>query len=87
MLATYNPVLDEKGKPFAVVKFATDVTNQKLEAIDTSGQIDAIGRSQAVIEFGMDGMIITANANFLKAVGYSLPAFIEAGSIHCEASP
>ncbi|MCP3476113.1 PAS domain-containing protein [Bradyrhizobium sp. CCGUVB1N3] len=72
MLASYNPVLDEKGTPFAVVTFATDVTNQKLEAIDTSGQIEAIGRSQAVIEFGMDGAIVTANENFLKAVGYSL---------------
>ncbi|MCP3463105.1 PAS domain-containing methyl-accepting chemotaxis protein [Bradyrhizobium sp. CCGUVB23] len=72
MLASYNPVLDEKGKPFAVVKFATDVTSQKLEAIDTSGQIEAIGRSQAVIEFGMDGAIIAANENFLKSVGYSL---------------
>src|SRR5687767_7257438 len=33
---------------------------------------DALGRSQAVIEFGMDGIILTANDNFLKTVGYSL---------------
>ena len=33
---------------------------------------DALGRSQAVIEFGMDGTILTANNNFLKALGYSL---------------
>ncbi len=72
MLATYNPVLDEKGTPFGVVTFATDVTSQKLKAVDTSGQIDAIGRSQAVIEFNMAGTIITASENFLKAVGYSL---------------
>ncbi len=36
------------------------------------GQVDAINRSQAVIEFQMDGTIITANENFLTAVGYSL---------------
>ncbi len=36
------------------------------------GQIDAINRSQAVIEFNMDGTIRTANDNFLHAVGYSL---------------
>ena len=29
----------------------------------------AIGRSQAVIEFGLDGSILTANENFLKALG------------------
>ena len=43
ILATYNPILDEAGKPFKVVKFATDVTEQKLKAADNDGQIDAIG--------------------------------------------
>ena len=72
ILATYNPIMDEKGKPFKVVKFATDVTDQKLRAADLGGQITAIGKSQAVIEFRMDGTIITANENFLNALGYSL---------------
>lgn len=70
--ATYNPVLDEKGKPCKVVKFATDVTAEKLRNADLAGQIEAIGKAQAVIEFNMDGTIITANANFLDALGYSL---------------
>ena len=61
-----------RKKPFKVVKFATDVTDQKLNSADLAGQIDAIGKSQAVIEFNMDGTIITANANFLDALGYSL---------------
>ncbi|WP_426532365.1 methyl-accepting chemotaxis protein [Bradyrhizobium sp. McL0615] len=72
ILASYNPVLDEKGKPFRVVKFATDVTSQKLSTADLAGQISAIGKSQAVIEFNMDGTIIGANQNFLKTVGYAL---------------
>ena len=72
ILASYNPVLDEKGKPFRVVKFATDVTKEKLATADLAGQISAIGKSQAVIEFNMDGTIIGANQNFLKTVGYSL---------------
>ncbi len=72
ILASYNPVLDEKGKPFKVVKFATDVTNQKLRNADLSGQIDAIRKSQAVIEFKLDGTIVEANDNFLQALGYSL---------------
>jgi len=72
ILASYNPVLDEKGKPFKVVKFATDVTAQKLRNADLSGQIDAVGKSQAVIEFNLDGTIIQANDNFLRALGYSL---------------
>ncbi|MET0968685.1 MAG: PAS domain-containing methyl-accepting chemotaxis protein [Tardiphaga sp.] len=72
ILATYNPILDEGGKPFKVVKFATDVTDQKLRAADSDGQMAAIRKSQAVIEFRMDGTVITANQNFLDTVGYSL---------------
>src|SRR5689334_21350001 len=72
ILASYNPILDEKGKPFGVVKFATDVSASKLKNADLSGQIEAIGKSQAVIEFNLDGTIIRANDNFLGALGYSL---------------
>jgi methyl-accepting chemotaxis protein len=72
ILASYNPILDEKGKPFKVVKFATNVTEQKLRTADLSGQIAAIGKSQAVIEFNMDGSILNANDNFLRTLGYSL---------------
>ena len=72
ILATYNPILDERGRPFKVVKFATDVTAQKLVSADNGGQIAAIDKSQAVIEFRMDGTIVTANQNFLDAVGYRL---------------
>jgi methyl-accepting chemotaxis protein len=72
ILASYNPVLDEKGKPFKVVKFATDITSQKLKTADLAGQIAAISKSQAVIEFNLDGTIIDANDNFLKALGYTL---------------
>jgi len=70
--ASYNPILDLDGKPYKVVKFASDVTQQKLTNADFSGQIDAISKAQAVIEFNMDGTIITANDNFLSTLGYRL---------------
>ena len=70
--ASYNPILDAAGLPTKVVKFATDITARKLRDAETAGQIAAIGRSQAVIEFALDGTILTANANFLAAVGYAL---------------
>jgi methyl-accepting chemotaxis protein len=70
--ASYNPILDLNGKPFKVVKYATDVSQQKLQNADYQGQIAAIKKAQAVIEFHMDGMVIAANDNFLKALGYSL---------------
>ncbi len=70
--ASYNPVLDRQGRPYKVVKFATDITAQKLQAADSAGQLAAITKSQAVIEFSMDGRILSADDNFLAATGYSL---------------
>ncbi|WP_367154860.1 methyl-accepting chemotaxis protein [Methylomonas sp. HYX-M1] len=70
--ATYNPIMDTNGRPFKVVKFATDITEAKLRNADYLGQIEAIKKSQAVIEFNMDGTIISANDLFLKAMGYGL---------------
>jgi methyl-accepting chemotaxis protein len=71
ILATYNPILDEAGKPLKVVELATDVTKQKLAGADSNGQIEAIRKSQAVIEFNMDGTIISANPKFLDLMGYT----------------
>ncbi|MEI7669258.1 MAG: PAS domain-containing protein, partial [Pseudomonadota bacterium] len=59
--ASYNPIFDAKGNAYKVVKFS-----------NFAGQIDAINKSQAVIEFALDGTIITANENFLNTVGYKL---------------
>jgi len=70
--ASYNPVFDSSGKPFKVVKFATDITAQQMQAADFAGQLAAINTSQAVIEFGLDGRILSANENFLAATGYTL---------------
>lgn len=70
--ASYNPIFDEHGKPFKVVKFATDITAEKVRNAYLAGQIAAIGKSQAVIEFDLDGTVITANDNFLRALGYTL---------------
>ncbi|MBV9561023.1 MAG: PAS domain S-box protein [Bradyrhizobium sp.] len=70
--ASYNPILDQSGKAFRVVKYATDITEQVLQNADFSGQIAAIRKAQAVIEFTLDGKIIDANDNFLNTLGYSL---------------
>ena len=70
--ASYNPILDTNGKPFKVVKYASDITEQKMRNADFEGQLAAIGKAQAVIEFTPDGKILTANENFLATVGYSL---------------
>jgi methyl-accepting chemotaxis protein len=70
--ASYNPIFDVEGRPFKVVKFATDVTAAKLQTAELQGKVRAIDRAQAVIEFELDGTVITANENFLRIFGYGL---------------
>ena len=70
--ASYTPILNAAGKPVSVVKFATDITRNKLEAADMKSKIEAVGRAQAVIESTLDGIIVDANKNFTDTVGYSL---------------
>jgi methyl-accepting chemotaxis protein len=70
--ASYNPVLNGCGKPVKVVKFATDITEHKLTTSEHEGKLDALSRSQAVIEFDLRGNILWANSNFVRTVGYTL---------------
>ena len=70
--ASYNPVFDETGKAYKVVKFATDITEQKKQTANYEGQLAAIRKSMAVIEFDLNGTILTANDNFLNTLGYTL---------------
>jgi methyl-accepting chemotaxis protein len=74
--ASYNPIIGKTGKPYKVVKFATEVSKQKAEYADLLGKVSAISRSQAVIEFNLDGTIITANENFLRSSGYRLEEIV-----------
>src|SRR5262245_48425861 len=70
--ASYNPVVSRSGRVTRVVKIAADITDAKRKATEDETKLAAIGRAQAVIEFTTDGTILTANDNFLNALGYRL---------------
>ena len=72
--ATYNPIFNARGRAFKVVKYASDITATLLRRANAEGQLAAINKAQAVIEFELDGTIRTANDNFLRTMGYSLEA-------------
>lgn len=74
--ATYNPIFDAYGKPYKVVKFARDITEQTQMSADMSGQVEALGKSNAVIEFDPQGKILKANDNFLQTLDYSLEEIV-----------
>jgi methyl-accepting chemotaxis protein len=71
LTAAYTPVLDKDGNVIKVLKIATDVTEALLRNADYKGQLEAIGKSNAVIEFNLDGTVIEANENFLATLGYA----------------
>ncbi len=70
--ASYNPIYGIDGKVVKIVKYAHDITDVQEEAIYIKAQVDAINKAQAVVEFDMSGTILSANQNFLNAMGYSM---------------
>jgi methyl-accepting chemotaxis protein len=68
----YHPVTNASGRVVKVVNILTDITDAKLKAAENQGRLDAISRAQAVIEFTLDGKVVTANENFLNTMGYRL---------------
>ncbi|NLS00677.1 PAS domain S-box protein [Rhizobium sp. P38BS-XIX] len=82
--ASYNPVF-RFGKPYKVVKIATDITAIRRKSAEDEGKLAALSRAQAMIEFTPDGKILSANENFLAALGYGLDEIVgKHHSIFCE---
>ncbi|MEW6991180.1 methyl-accepting chemotaxis protein [Colwelliaceae bacterium 6441] len=54
----------------------TELRSKEIEILSLSAQLQAIDKSQAAIEFNMDGTIITANENFLTTMGYTLDEIV-----------
>jgi methyl-accepting chemotaxis protein len=69
--STYTPIWSPSGKVVKIVKFAQDVSKEKLRNADFEGQIAAIGRTQAVVTFSPDSVIQEANDLFLETMGYT----------------
>ena len=71
--ATYAPIRDARGDVIKVVEFATDVTDRVERDALLESQAQALQRSNAVIQFALDGTILEVNANFLRTMGYERP--------------
>ena len=69
--ATYNPLLDERGKVVGVVKFATDITAQVQSNHKSAALVKAIDQSHIMIEFDLRGNVLEANPLFLQVMGYT----------------
>ncbi|MFQ1846437.1 methyl-accepting chemotaxis protein [Aeromonas veronii] len=69
--ATYFPV-KLRGVVTKVIKIAADITEHHLQLLSQQAVVKALDRSLAVIEFTPTGEVLTANANFLNTMGYTL---------------
>lgn len=69
--ATYFPV-KENGRVTRIIKLAQDVSENTDKRHRQEAILEALDRSQAIIEFSPDGTIRNANKNFLDTMGYTL---------------
>ncbi|UTF60085.1 PAS domain-containing methyl-accepting chemotaxis protein [Gilvimarinus sp. DA14] len=67
----FQPRVKTSGEPTELVTYSTELTRTISESRETQDMMQALTRSSAVIEFTLDGIILNANDNFLRCVGYS----------------
>jgi len=70
--ASYNPVLGASGRVEKVLKIAADISAEVRKEQEQNSLINAINRSMAMIEFNLQGEVLTANDTFLNTMGYRL---------------
>lgn len=66
-----NPIKNEAGVVTKFISVQADITSTKKAALDAKYKLEAIGRSNAVLEMDTEGMILQANENFLQILGFS----------------
>ena len=68
--ATFQPLLDSSAHVESVLILGQDITHEKQLFLEIEGKMNAIERSDAVIEFTPDGHVLRANDNFLSTLKY-----------------
>ncbi|RVT44771.1 PAS domain S-box protein [Rheinheimera sediminis] len=69
--AVFSPVYDQEGTIYKVIKIARDITRDKLKALEEHAMQQALNHSLALIEFDLQGQILSANKRFLEVMSYS----------------
>lgn len=65
-----NPVKDEEGNVSKYISIQADITETKVEATDFHQKMEALSRSNAIIELDTKGNLIDINDNYLEMLGY-----------------
>ncbi|MBP0614485.1 diguanylate cyclase [Jiella sp. KSK16Y-1] len=83
--ASYNPVIDDQGRVRSIVKIATDITADRQRSATHQSTLEAISRSTIMVEYTLDGTILSANAKFAALMGYDVQDLL--GRNHCSLVP
>ncbi|NCT79523.1 PAS domain-containing protein [Pseudomonas stutzeri] len=68
----WYPIATADGKLSHIQGFGSDISEAVYRAKENEAFISALLRSTAVIQFNLDGTVVTANEQFLQTMGYSL---------------
>ncbi|MFN4328738.1 MAG: PAS domain S-box protein [Limnobacter sp.] len=71
LYATYTPIKGVDGNPVKVVKFCSDITQNKLRNNETQAKLDAMSKSNCILELNADRQIMFANELMKSTLGYS----------------
>jgi methyl-accepting chemotaxis protein len=74
--AVIAPIMGDNGKPMKYLGVRYDITEAEIERQNARGILDAINQSYAFVEFDLSGTVLSANDNFLKVLGYTLPEIV-----------
>jgi PAS domain S-box-containing protein len=66
-----NPVFGKEGQLKKFISIQANITQTKNAALDFRYKLEAIGRSNSIIEFDTRGNILEANENFLRLTEYT----------------
>lgn len=66
-----NPVMDDDGKVNQFISIQADITQTKIKSLDFHQKLEALSRSNAILEIDRNGSIIDINANYLSILGYT----------------
>ncbi|MFI4897483.1 MAG: PAS domain-containing protein [Phycisphaerales bacterium JB059] len=85
ILASYNPILDEEGRPYKVVKLASDITAQKLRALESEAEAQKV--NEMMRQLPLNVMLVDrdlkltymndSSRNTLRSLEHSLPVAVD----------
>lgn len=73
---TWCPIRGRDGRLSQIQGYGTEVSRAIEQAKENEAFINALIRSTAVIQFRLDGTVVTANTQFLDAMGYTLDQIV-----------